>query len=110
MGYVFEETWWNIHMCSCTPPRPVRVQDLVNPLGVHPHLTSESRHRQLYCLLRETCWIPSTVLRLYDALVFCLSSLYAFRNDDSLQEEREGISACTAYKSSQRPCLCSFLQ
>ena len=68
------------------------------------------------------------MLRLCDALVFYLSSLYAFRYDDSLQEERRDgilrtratqntrqttpqdkrrVSACTAHKSSQRPCLWS---
>ena len=31
------------------------------------------------------------MLRLYTALVFCLSSLYAVRYDDSLQAKREGV-------------------
>ena len=53
-------------------------------------LRAPLRHR-LRCLLRETCWVPVTVLRLYAALVLCLSSLYAFRYDDSLQAKREGV-------------------
>ena len=31
------------------------------------------------------------MMRLYAALVFCLSSLYAFRYDDSLQAKRGGV-------------------
>ena len=42
-----------------------------------------------YCIM--SCWIPSTVLRLYDALAFCLSSLYALGYDDSLQDESEWV-------------------
>ena len=67
------------------------VSTIWSTLGAHSHLTAGSRHRRLYCLLRETCWIPFTVLRLHAALVFCLSSLYAFRYDDSLQAKREGV-------------------
>ena len=42
-----------------------------------------------YCIM--SCWIPSTVPRLYDALAFCLSSLHALGYDDSLQEESKCV-------------------
>ena len=38
-----------------------------------------------------SCWIPSTVPRVYDALAFCPSSLYALGYDNTLQEDSEVV-------------------
>ena len=38
-----------------------------------------------------SCWIPSAVLRLYDALAYCSSLLYALGYEESLQVESEGV-------------------